>query len=378
MFVIVVSRGHTEKKNPLLGIFEMDQAMALQSAGHKVILISIDLRSIRRRRKLGFSHLYNKKIEVYNFSFPLGRMNGRILLFFGQYGINKIYNTIVKKHGKPDIVHAHFSTMAAIAIVLKKKYAVPFVITEHNSQLNKDQINKQIIFWGNIAYKYADKVIAVSPALAENIKRHFSIESIIIPNIVDTLNFKIQKKNNDKFTFISVGSLIYRKGFDLLINAFHQSKFDKNISLSIIGEGNERKSIESQIANLKLTGQVRLLGQLSSREEIQQNFSTSSAFVLASRVETFGVAYIEAMAAGLPVIATRCGGPEYFVNQENGILVEVDDIIGLSNAMKCIYEDINNYDPYIIQENVINKFSPEVIAKQLSDVYQYIIGGEAS
>jgi len=371
MFILVVSRGYAEKNNPMLGIFEMDQALALQKCGHKVILVSIDLRSIRRKRKLGFTHLHKKEIEVYNFSFPLGRVPAQILLWIGRIGIRKLYKRILREHGAPDILHAHFTGIASIAAILKKKNDIPFVITEHSSQINKDKLTKDDIYFGNNSYKYANQVIAVSSALAQRIKQHFNIESIVIPNIVDTSIFKTSNGTHTNFTFISVGSLSYIKGFDLLIDAFHQSNFAKNISLIIIGDGIERKHLEKQIKDLSLTDQIKLLGGMP-RESIQQNISSSSVFVLVSRSETFGVAYIEAMACGKPVIATKCGGPEDFVNKTNGLLVDINDTEGLKSALISMFQNIKSYDSKLISGEVNKNFSPESIARKLTQVYNGI------
>ena len=97
------------------------------------------------------------------------------------------------------------------------------------------------------------------------------------------------------------------------------------------------------------------------------------AFVLASRRETFGVVYIEAMAAGLPVIATRCGGPEDFVTEENGILIPVDDAAALTDAMEHMMLHRREYDSASISADIRRKFAPETIAARLTDIYKTVL-----
>lgn len=373
MFVLVISRDYAPDDNPVSGIFEVDQAKALSDFGHKVALIVIRL-GIRKNRKIGFSHFFYNGLEVYRFGLPLGRVFGkRIRLWVGQFALRRIYKKILKDHGKPDIAHAHFTETAAISTVLRRKYAIPFVFTEHSSMVNVEKIGKKEKFFGRVAHRHADKVIAVSSPLAKKIEQHFNIKSVVIPNIADILSFnKISEKQGKNFTFVSVGNLIHKKGFDLLIEAFNRCEFDKNVSLLIIGEGEERDQLEKQIEELGLTKQVRLLGRLP-RKEIQKYLLTSSAFVLASRGETFGVVYIEAMATGLPVIATKCGGPEDFVNETNGLLIEPNNIEALKTAMIEMHQNMSRYDAEQIRKYAIEKFSPTTIAKEITEVYRTIL-----
>ena len=97
-------------------------------------------------------------------------------------------------------------------------------------------------------------------------------------------------------------------------------------------------------------------------------------FVLPSRYETFGVVYIEAMACGKPVIAVKNGGPDDFVNDFNGILIESEDIEALADAMNYIALNYKHYDSYEISGYVRNQFSEETIAKKLETVYKEILG----
>jgi glycosyltransferase involved in cell wall biosynthesis len=371
MFVLIVSRGYPTPDNPLMGIFETDQAKALQSYGHRVILVSVDLRSLRRKRKLGFQHFFSDGLEIYNFSFPLGRVPKRLLLYAGIFSIRKLYSQIIQQYGSPDMIHAHFTEIAAIASSLKEKYNIPLIVTEHSSLMNKDKISTTSFFWGEKAYHHANKIICVSSALSEKVKKHFGKDSIIVPNIVDTTIFSSVRKKNNRFIFISVGSLICRKGFDVLINAFSSGHFDENVSLYIVGEGSCRNHLEKQIRILNLEKQVKLFGVLS-RQQIQELFSISSVFILTSRLETFGVVYIEAMSAGLPVVATRCEGPEDFVDEANGLLVDVEDMEGTATAMKYMYRNIDRYNGEKISAETKKHFAPDMIARQLTEIYQSI------
>ena len=101
------------------------------------------------------------------------------------------------------------------------------------------------------------------------------------------------------------------------------------------------------------------------------------AFVLASRSETFGVVYIEALRSGLPVIATKCGGPEDFINETNGMLVPVNNIISLTGALQRMVVNIDKYNRKSISDDCLYKFAPDTIANQLFQIYTQIINNQS-
>ncbi len=373
MYVLTIARGYPSKKWPLYGVFEFDQAKALQKIGHKVVFASIDLRSLRRWRNWGLSYSVNNGIEIYNVSIPLGRMPWRIHYFFGKIGILCLFRSILSKTGKPDIVHAHFTMPGAIASILKKKYGIPLVVTEHSSTIHRKVINRTTFSIGKIAYENADKIISVSFSLSKRIKQNFGYNSVVVSNIADTSNFSFREKAADKrFTFISVGDLIYQKGFDLLINAFHKANFNIDVRLYIIGKGRLFTCLQKEIGAFGLNEQIRLLG-LMNRTEIAGLMQKSDAFILASRGETFGVAIVEAMLSGLPVISTACGGPEELVDENNGILVPVENVDMLTKAMLDMYNNINRYNRVQISQLCRSNFSPEVIGNHLTKIYDEVI-----
>jgi glycosyltransferase involved in cell wall biosynthesis len=150
-------------------------------------------------------------------------------------------------------------------------------------------------------------------------------------------------EKHDCIRFISVGSLVGLKGFDLIINALSMSKSLAKCMLSIIGSGPEEANLHRLIEANGLQDKVHLLGQKTS-DEVSAQIAASDCFILLSRRETFGIVYIEAMAKGKPVIATICGGPEGFVNDTNGILIPTDDVEAAAKAIDYMVENLDKYE----------------------------------
>jgi glycosyltransferase involved in cell wall biosynthesis len=139
-----------------------------------------------------------------------------------------------------------------------------------------------------------------------------------------------------------------------------------------VGDGPYRGALQTKIQQLHLTDKVKLLGAMP-RNKVQECLANAHAFVLLSQSETFGVSYIEAMALGLPVVATCCGGPSDFVNATNGCLVPVGDAAKAADAMCKIKAQYATYQPQQIANEVLQKYSPASVAKQLITQYQMLL-----
>lgn len=373
MYVLIITNGYPTEKYRGMGIFEFDQAKALAKAGCKVVFAAVDVRSIRRWRKWGLERHEMEGVHVYVINIPCGRLPSAILYKVTSIGLNILYKLIFKELGKPDVLHAHFTNIGYVASKLKQQINVPLVITEHSSLINMPVIEKQLLNTAADAYRQADAVLAVSPALVNVIEKNFHIKSLYVLNIVDTDIFSyVPRGANKAFNFVSTGNLIYGKRMDLTIEAFNKTFRDfSHVTLTIFGEGDERPKIEGLIKKYHLENRVVLMG-MCSRKTIAEKLKECDCFVLASRAETFGVAYIEALAAGVPVIATKCGGPECFVHEGNGLLIPVDDVDALVSVMRYMYECKSKYNRQRIAEETKQLFSPESVANQLVKIYRTI------
>lgn len=372
MRILIIARGYPTKDYPLNGIFEYDQAKALAASGHEVIFAAIDLRSIRRVRRWGTHSFSQDGVHIEAVSLPLGNLPKPILHKFRQKAVKKVFNTVVTKYGRPDIIHSHFIEQGyAVAKTLSNK-GIPLFHTEHYSGMNQANLSDYYTKLGNETYKKMTKVLVVSNYLRKNLEDKFSIEATVVPNIVDlsAFNAEIKPKDMSQFNFISVGRLDKNKRMDLLINAFHQAfKDDPMVNLFIVGDGPERKHLEHLIQNYKLSDRVHLMGQ-QDRLTIAEKMQECHCFVLASKSETFGVVLIEAMAMGLPIISTQSGGPDELITKDNGVLVETDNYEALTNALIDVKLKYSKFFQNEISQSVRTNYSPQYITHMLISLYE--------
>lgn len=374
MFILLVSRGVPSPTDPQWGCFEKDQADALAALGHKVVVVSVDGRFRWYYRKLGVSKTNINNIEYFNsffLPFKFLRILGgwRFAYWVESVQLELLYRQIVQLYGKPDVVYAHYLRNSYISLRIRQKYCIPVVAIEHWSVLGYEKLPDKVIALGKKTYHQVDAVIAVSSMLKKRLQLHFNIDAVIVPNVIGS-DFRVVAPPiaHDKVKFVSIGDLIEGKAYDVLIDAFSMANLPKDSwQLDIIGAGDVQKTLLCQIKELGLNANINLLGR-KTKKEIVDCLRRSDAFVLASRSETFGVVYIEAMSQGLPVIATRCGGPEDIINDKNGLLVPVNDVAALANAIKYMFEHYKQYDRKRIAEDCKNRFSPEVIGRQIEKV----------
>lgn len=375
MKVLIVARGFPQQHNEMMGRFERDQAAALVAAGHDVAYAVADVRSFRRRRPFGVVSYIADGIQVFEANWPVGPMPTGLKDFVRGMALKTLYGPIMKRFGLPDVVHAHFLSGAISARSLVRKLNRPFVVTEHFSAMNQDVIGAKTKRRAIRAYGDCDQLICVSKALSKNIAAQIGFESVVIPNVVEMPCIKPKSswvERSTRHRFISAGNLIERKRFDLLVEAFGElSAGQSSPTLTIMGDGPLRGALQRQARELGVEDRVRFFGAYS-RQEFAEELTHSDTFVLASRSETFGVVCAEAMAMGVPVIATRCGGPEEFVTEECGLLVPVDDKQELKDAMERMIVGGKDYDSVVISGRARSMFSSEAIAERLTSLYECI------
>lgn len=378
MKILFVTRGFPSEQDPMAGNYEAVQAKAIAAKGHEVSVIGIKWLSLRHVfTSTKVSHRVVDGINVYEATkvYPGIRYINlpKWERFTKTWIFRKVFNKYVKECGMPDIVHVHIILYAPPAVFLKTKYNLPFVITEHWTKMNTEKLEMRVRNQ-TFAYRYADRVICVSEALAESLRKKCNIESLVINNMVSDQFFESRKteRKDCQFRFIGVGALRKNKRFDVLVEAFALCKFPENVRLDIVGEGEERSLIESKIKEYDVGKQVHLLG-VKTPEEVNKLLCQSDCFVLSSRLETFAIVVIEALAKGLPVIATRCGGPETFVRPKDGLLVEKENAQELAKALKYMAEHYRDYNADEIRQHCRDNFSQDVIADKIIDVYRQVM-----
>jgi glycosyltransferase involved in cell wall biosynthesis len=382
MHVLLLPSWYPTDRRDVSGSFFREQALALRKHGCKVGVIYPQLRSLRDWRSLlsgkrGIAFEDDEQVLTYRSHGTnwFGRMRPALRSLWIRHGL-RLYSQYVRAHGAPDLIHVHSALQAGlVAREIQRLHQVPYVLTEHSSAFARNLMGRHELRLASAVAKAARARFAVSPTLCQLLTSALSGGNgdwTALPNVVNEAfaTYPLSPSNHgDAFTFVNVGFLTGGKRQVNIILAFAAAFKDvTHVRLTIAGDGPEMPVLRGTAARLGLTDRIRFAGMLT-RDEVVHCVAQSDAFVLSSQYETFGVALIEALALGKPVIATRCGGPESIVRDQDGFLVPVDDVARLAEAMVKLYKQRSLFDPLQIRQGCLDRFGEEAVARQLLSAY---------
>lgn len=376
MHILFISRGYPSAQRPQNGNFEVDQAEGLAKLGHTVSMISVDLGREFLPKEYGIHRIKKNGVLSYHiFLMPMKFFAGNGL--FKRHlnrQLNLLYRMVVLESGKPDILYSHYLWNSDWALYLKNKYHIPLVGIEHWSELGYEDIKPVIEQHARRIYPQLDGLITVSHALQKKIEERFGIHSDVVFNTIhDSVRMKpTERKKDGNVHFITVGTLLPVKGYDNLVTAFAQCSLPKEKwELTIVGKGPEEQKLREQITKFGLETNIRLAGR-KLKSEVVELLNSSDVFISSSHLETFGVAALEAICCGVPVLCTDSGGTKEFVTESNGRFC-ADTTEALCEGIEYMYAHYAEYDKKRMADEAVNRFSSTAIAQQLENIFKKYI-----
>lgn len=369
---------------PYGGEFCLDQAKALKTQGHEVRILSNVQLGVTIGLK-GFLSLPFRRYEHQRDDITVCQSFQRGIPLTVRWNVRRwvqivcdMFDDYTNKYGRPDILHAHCSKWGGYAAMLiSRKYQIPYVITEHLSQLvfEKEFGPAPSRAWQipllREAYENANLVIPVSEELVDNISSYFGKDYRWRPvsNTIDVDYFHYRPRrplNGRPFRFCCLANFWPLKGYDVLLPAFRQLREARlDVELHIAGRGTD-----SDACKVMLSEGVISHG-LISRDAVRTLLYQSDTLVLASRSEVQPLSLLEAMSTGIPVVATECV-PQSLRIEGGCTIVPVDDVQALSDAMRRVMEQ-KDFDRVAVSEAVRQLASPEVIGRQLTTLFNELL-----
>ncbi|MDO8467165.1 MAG: glycosyltransferase family 4 protein [bacterium] len=276
---------------------------------------------------------------------------------------------------------ASYAGIAALIFKLRHP-SVPFLLTLQEGDSEAHILRKVGIFypfWRKI-FKKADSIQVISRYLANFARRHGAICPIeVIPNGVDLSDYGTDRTyesyktntSNEPYVIITTSRLVHKNGVDILIASL-PLLHTTNYKLLILGDGPDKEKLKDLAIQLGVSDKIEFLGHVEP-DLIPSYLLQATIFVRASRSEGLGNSFLEAMAAGLPVIGTPVGGiPDFLKDGETGIFCRVDDPKDLARKINLLIENKDLYKKISESGRVLvaKNYSWDEISSKMSLIFQ--------
>ena len=245
----------------------------------------------------------------------------------------------------PDAVVAFMTEANVIAIWASRGLGVPVVVSERN-QPDRPGLGAVHRLARRLAYREARAIVVQTDSIASWMKSRFHVPVHVVPNPLSVDVGEGRREEGDVRWVISLGRLTHQKGYDVLVKSFAAvAAKHPGWRLAIYGEGPDRRELERLRAESGYEDRIVLPGLV---KDTAAALGKSSLFVLPSRFEGYPNALLEALACGLPVIATSCPGGtvEILANGAHGMLVPPDDVAALTTALDAMLSTPDLRDAY--------------------------------
>lgn len=369
--VLVVTDWYPEGPGDPAGSFVRSQALAMAREHDVAVLHLAAARGGLRRPRL------DEEQDGPLRTLRLRRGSGIPLTVGNVVGTGAALRRLRRGGFDPDVLHAHEIGAGFAAARIGRAHGLPVIVSVHHSGFVLGDFRGLTARLARSAFARADVVCPVSASLREGLEAGgWPGRFRVVPNVVDTDRFTPGAPPADgPARIVVVASFDPVKGLEDLVEAagvLARARTDFRIDL--VGDGLLRARIAERIRELGLAERVTLRGTLPA-DDVAALMRCAAFAVVPSLFETFSVVLSEAMACGLPVVATAVGGMVERVHEGNGLLVAPREPERLAEAMSRMLDVHGRYDRAAIAAEVRERFSPAAVAAQWRGVYADVAAG---
>jgi len=290
------------------------------------------------------------------------------------------YRRYISENGVPQLNHIHINGRSAmLALYLRFKFNIPFILTEHWSGYTKEN-GAFKGYLRKLAYRFIAKnssyITTVSNFLKKSMQSHgIQGEFELVPNVVDTSVFSIQKKKPSTIKrIIHISNLSYSpKNLHLIIEALDQVGKERiDFEFDLIGTGPKEDEMIDKLNQSSIKDRYKFYGEVPMKM-VSEVLSNASFLLLYSSYETQSVVLIESFACGVPVLSSKVGGIPEYMDEEKGFFVQPNNMGELISSIHQMLDKANTYNAEKIRQYAISKFSEEVIAQRFLSLYEKVL-----
>ena len=364
--VLLVPSWYPSPQNEVLGTFVREQAVACSLQHETVVLYAYEVTSATSR-----SDVLHENLREIRVPYVVPRNRHFAIVAYVMAVLRSLRRDL--RRWRPDVIHVHVGYPAGVAALLAwARWRVPIVYTEHAGPLEEKLLSSRpsravVPLMARVAALGAP----VSRFLQEDMRRAGILprRSRLLPNAVDvSLFYPLTRRTfAPPCRLLTAALLVPGKGIEDAIDALVElTRGGFSATLTVAGDGPARDELTRYAQERGVAARVAFTGLLS-KARLAALMREHDVFLMLSRRETFSVVVVEAMASGLPVVASRSGGPEEILDEATGILVDVGDVAATAQAVVEVTADPTRFvaGPAV----AVERFSLSAVAQRLAELY---------
>jgi glycosyltransferase involved in cell wall biosynthesis len=384
MNVLWLASWFPNRTNPTNGDFIERHAKAVAPFVKQLTIIAVNKDESLSANKVEIEKKQEGNLTIYLVYYGCNKWGGLFEKIFSYKKYLKlqhqVFDEITASSGLPDIIHVQVAMKAGIyARKIKKKYSIPYVITEHwsgyfmESKPNIYDMGTIYKRLNNAVLKNASLLLPVAKHLATAITDNFvKLPCAVVPNVVNTELFFYKPYSPDVFTFIHPSYMNYPKNPEGILQGCLLLK-QRGYPFRLYMIGKRPPELIALAEQYGLLDEFVFFENEISYSAVASRMQQSSALLMFSRYENLPCIMLEALCCGLPVVSSNVGGIAGIINSSNGLLVDKDNTGQLAEAMKKMIDDYSTYNRAAIAATAAAAFSYNVVGKQIKDLYQQVI-----
>jgi glycosyltransferase involved in cell wall biosynthesis len=377
-YVLKLAGWYPNKDNPFHGDFVQRHARSIAQFEKTILVFAVKSATVK---KITVSSTVEHNLTAYICYYPIKKIGDTL---FSNYYYWKLFKELSKlifsENGLPKIVHVNIAWKAGLwALYLKRKYGCNYVITENWTgyyATDPNYVGKKPLQYRLLkkVFKNATHFLPVTKDLAITCNRLFGLQLpyTVIENAVDIALFHPIVHPNPKMRLLHVSTMNHQKNIEGLLEVIEKiSQTRDDFELILIGPCKE--SIQERINRSNHLKKVAIITGNITYNKVAEIVNTGDLMVLFSRYENLPCVILEALCAGLPVIATDVGGIREVISNTNGILIKSEDQHTLEQALLTYLDHKKSVHKNYIAGDAISRFSYAAIGKKYQEAYQLLL-----
>lgn len=370
MRVLITTPWYPSPEVPIRGVWTIGHARAI-AAAHDVVMLPFSPHG-GAARPFALDDRHDDGVRTIEISYPPPKLPGPGLLTVRR-ATTEALAQLERDGFVPDVIHAHVFLSAPAALTAKRVTGAPLVINEHLSRVTEWQLTRLERMLARYTYPRAELVCTTAERMLPRVERLGARRTMHVFDTIDTDQFHPgdRTRPHGEIRAIAAGSFNEKKGHRYLLDALARAGVP-GLTLDLVGDGELRDELEGQARSLGIDDRVRFHGYVS-RERLAEMMRHVDLHLLPSLRESQPHVVAEALATGIPTVATDAGGTAEMLQDGDGVVVPPADPEAFAEALIDVCARIDSFDRHELAARARARYGPEATTRMWTEIYANLV-----